>query len=103
VGDKQETKPHSAKEPQLTKSARGGQEPFYADQLRSSYARGLAHRHGAPQQDVNKGLHPHALVFYLSREGEQGVPYSSSTIHVVPPLACIGLGNVERKHGLVCL
>jgi hypothetical protein len=67
-----------------------------------SLARGLAPRHSAPQQEVNKGLCPCAPVVYLGREGEQGAPYSSSTIHIVLPLACMRLGNVEHKHGLVC-
>jgi hypothetical protein len=48
-------------------------------------------------------LGPCALVVYLGTEGEQGAPYSSLTIHVVPPLACMGLGNVECKCRLVRL
>jgi hypothetical protein len=79
----------------------GARGSFYTDRLGSSYARGLAPRHGALQQEVNKGLHPCAPVFYLGREGEQGAPYSSLTIHIVPPLACMRLGNVERKHRLI--
>jgi hypothetical protein len=39
----------------------------------------------------------------LGREGEQGTPYSSLTIHIVLPLACMGLGNVKCKHRLICL
>jgi hypothetical protein len=63
----------------------------------------LAPHYSAPQQEVNKGLHLCALVVYLGKEGEQGAPYSSPTIHVVLPLACMGLGNVEHKHRLVGL
>jgi hypothetical protein len=40
---------------------------------------------------------------YTSRGGEQGTPYSSSTIHVVLPPACIGLGNIKHKHRLIHL
>jgi hypothetical protein len=36
------------------------------------------------------------LYINLGREGEQGAPYSSLTIHIVPPLACMGLGNIKR-------
>jgi hypothetical protein len=81
----------------------GARGSFYADRLRSSYARRLAPCHSALQQEVNKSLCLCTLVVYLGREGEQGAPYSSLTIHIVPPLACMGLGNVKRKHGLVCL
>jgi hypothetical protein len=56
-------------------------------------------RYGAPQQ----GLHSCTLVVYLGREGEQGTPYSSLTIHIVPPLACIRLGNIKHKSGLIYL
>jgi hypothetical protein len=66
-----------------------------------SYARGLAPCHGALQQEVNRGLCPCAPVVYLGKEGEQGAPYSSPTIHIVPPLACMGLGNVECKSRLI--
>jgi hypothetical protein len=58
---------------------------FYTDRLRSSYARGLAPCHSVLQQEVNKGVHLCAPAVYLCREGEQGTPYSSLTIHVVPP------------------
>jgi hypothetical protein len=81
----------------------GARGSFYADLLGSSYARGLAPCHSALQQEVNKGLHLCALVVYLSKEGEQGAPYSSPTIHIVLPLVCMGLGNVESKHRLICL
>jgi hypothetical protein len=64
---------------------------------------GLAPHHSAPQQEVDKGSHPCTLVVYLSKGGEQGAPYSSSTIQIVLPLACIGLGNIECKHRLICL
>jgi hypothetical protein len=51
---KQETKPCNAREPWLTKSARGGQEPeahfMQTDLLGLSYTRGLAPHHGALQQ-----------------------------------------------------
>jgi hypothetical protein len=60
-------------------------------------------RHGALQQEVNRGLRHRAQVVYLGKEGEQGAPYSSLTIHVVLPLACMGLGNVKCKCSLVCL
>jgi hypothetical protein len=53
--------------------------------VRVKLHQGLAPYHGALQQEVNKGLF-HALVVYLSREGEQGAPYSSPTIHTVLPL-----------------
>jgi hypothetical protein len=76
---------------------------IYADLLGLSYTRGLAPHQGAPQQEVNKGLRLCALLVYLSKEGEQGAPYSSPTIHIVPPLACMGLGNVKCKCRLVCL
>jgi hypothetical protein len=61
----------------------------------------LAPCHGALQQEVNRGLRPYALIVYLGKEGEQGAPYSSLTIHVVLPLACMGLGNVECECRLV--
>jgi hypothetical protein len=81
----------------------GAKGSFYTDQLGSSYTRGLAPCHGAPQQEVNKGLCPRAPVVYLGRDGEQGAPYSSPAIHIVLPLAYMGLRNIKRKHGLVCL
>jgi hypothetical protein len=84
-------------------SGTGAGGSFHADLLGLSYARGLAPCHGAPQQEVSKGLCLCVPVVYLSRGGEQGAPYSSPTIHIVPPLACMGLGNIERKCGLVCL
>jgi hypothetical protein len=59
--------------------------------------------HGALQQEVNKGLHLCALVVYLGREEEQVAPYSSPTMHILPPLACMGLGNIKHKYGLICL
>jgi hypothetical protein len=64
---------------------------------------GLAPCHSALQQDVNRDLCLCALVVYLSKEGEQGIPYSSPTIHIVLPLACMGLGNIKCKHRLICL
>jgi hypothetical protein len=81
----------------------GARGSFYTDWLRSSYARGLAPHHSAPQQEVNRGLRPCAPVVYLGKEGEQGAPYSSLTIHIVLPLACMGLGNVKCECRLVCL
>jgi hypothetical protein len=82
---------------------RGVQRGRACHRLGSSYTRGLALCHGAPRQEVNKGLCPHPLVVYLGREGEQGAPYSSPTIHIVLPLACMGLGSVKCKHRLICL
>jgi hypothetical protein len=38
----------------------------------------------------------------VGKEGE-GAPYSSPTIHIVLPLACMGLGNIECKSRLVRL
>jgi hypothetical protein len=72
---KQETKPCDAREPWLTKSARGGQEPEAQ----------LAPCHGAPQQEVNKGLCLCAPLVYLSREGKQGAPYSSRDLRINGP------------------
>jgi hypothetical protein len=81
----------------------GARGSFYADLLGLSYTRGLAPHHGAPQQEVDKGLRLCAPVVYLGKEGEQGAPYSSPAIHIVPPLACMGLGNIECKHRLIHL
>jgi hypothetical protein len=62
---------------------------------------------GPPPQCTAAGseqrLAPLAQVVYLGKEGEQGAPYSSLTIHVVPPLACMGLGNVECECRLIRL
>jgi hypothetical protein len=103
---KQETKPCNVREPQLMKSARGGQEP---EAHFMQTCQGRATPGGWPpatvhhKQEVNKGLCLCAALVYLGREGEQGAPYSSPTIYIVLPLGCIGLGNVKRKHRLICL
>jgi hypothetical protein len=78
----------------LTKSIRGGQEPklILHRPVRVKLCQGVGHPPQCTTAGSEQRLVPLCTGVYLGKEGEQGAPYSSLTIHIVPPLACMGLG-----------